>query len=217
MEDRGSQLITVIVLFFVLSWLTVILRCYVRARVKVFFGADDVLALLSLFVFTATCSVFIVGVQAAIGKHFTEVSLESYLTGIKMFYIAELLYIALTALVKLSISVTLLRIAVEPAQIYALYSIMTITILFTVLYFFFILFGCRPLSFTWKQILGGTNGSCFPPSLIISVSYGHSILLCLVDLTLAILPIFLVWNMKLNRHSKLSVALILAFGSMYAS
>lgn len=41
MEDRSQQVLAVAILFFILSWLTVLLRIYVRAGMLKSFGLDD--------------------------------------------------------------------------------------------------------------------------------------------------------------------------------
>lgn len=47
MEDRSGQVLAVNILFFVLSWLTVSLRVYVRAGMLKSFGIDDWLMVVS--------------------------------------------------------------------------------------------------------------------------------------------------------------------------
>lgn len=41
MEDRGPQLAVVVILFLVVTWLIVALRCLVRVRMIKSFGLDD--------------------------------------------------------------------------------------------------------------------------------------------------------------------------------
>jgi hypothetical protein len=44
-------------------------------------------------------------------------------------------------------------------------------------------------------------------------TYAHGVLSAIVDWTLGTLPIFIVWNLKLNIRGKVSVAMILALGA----
>jgi hypothetical protein len=48
MDDRRSEIKVVIVVFLMLSWIGVSLRCYTRIVVKANFGADDVFAICAL-------------------------------------------------------------------------------------------------------------------------------------------------------------------------
>lgn len=47
-EDRGPQVAAVAILFLILSWIFVSLRCYVRAIMMKNFGTDDWLAVATL-------------------------------------------------------------------------------------------------------------------------------------------------------------------------
>jgi hypothetical protein len=48
MEDRHNEVLTVAALFFVLTWLTVGLRCYVRGIMMSTWGIDDYYMLAAL-------------------------------------------------------------------------------------------------------------------------------------------------------------------------
>jgi hypothetical protein len=41
MDDRHNEVLAIATLFFILSWLTVTLRCYVRGVLTSTWGADD--------------------------------------------------------------------------------------------------------------------------------------------------------------------------------
>ena len=48
MEDRGPEIVAVVIAFLVLTWVAVALRCYVRIRLKPPFRASDFLSVASL-------------------------------------------------------------------------------------------------------------------------------------------------------------------------
>ena len=52
------------------------------------------------------------------------------------------------------------------------------------------------------------------PKIIVDAFYGYSAISCLADWILGIIPVFLVWNLQMNKRTKLSVAAILAVGAM---
>lgn len=52
---------------------------------------------------------------------------------------------------------------------------------------------------------------------MVGATYAHGVVMCLGDLSLAILPVVLVSNLHLSRQTKASVAILLALGSMYVS
>jgi hypothetical protein len=73
-------------------------------------------------------------------------------------------------------------------------------------------FQCDPISSFWMRILG-EPGTCIAGSVVADLAYCHAALICVADWTLAILPIFLVWNLNMNSRTKISVAVILGLGS----
>ncbi|KAL5349218.1 hypothetical protein ACLOAV_005506 [Pseudogymnoascus australis] len=180
-DGRSQQILAVSISFLVPSWVLVLLRCYVRIWVKRFFGADDYLAVASLY-----------------------------------FFLAELAYVVSTLLIKLSICVFLLRIAISRYQILILRALSIIQLIFGIFFFFFLLFQCSPISYFWERLhaAGHPGGGSCHTRAVIKAAYAHAANVCLGDLTLAILPLFIVWNMTLHRRTKISVAVLLAFGSI---
>lgn len=61
---------------------------------------------------------------------------------------------------------------------------------FSVFYFFLILFQCHPVSYFWAQY-SGEKGSCVNPVVIADSTYAHSAVSVAADWTLGILPIFI--------------------------
>ena len=116
-------------------------------------------------------------------------------------------------LLKFSIGVFLMRIAVNPIQIYIIWVVMSVVGVFSIFYFFLIIFQCHPVAYFWAQY-SGLKGSCVNPSVIADSTYAHSAVSCFADWTLGTLPIFMVWDLAMNPRTKLSVAMILAFGAM---
>jgi hypothetical protein len=51
----------------------------------------------------------------------------------------------------------------------------------------------------------------------VNATYAYSAISCWVDWTLAIVPVFIVWNLQMNIRTKISVAMILALGAMFVS
>jgi hypothetical protein len=48
MEDRQVELLSVLIVFVALSWITVALRCYGRIYISKVFGSDDVFIIITL-------------------------------------------------------------------------------------------------------------------------------------------------------------------------
>jgi hypothetical protein len=76
---------------------------------------------------------------------------------------------------------------------------------------------CQPVDYLWEQLHPNVKGHCRPAKYMINATYAHGVVMFLGDLSLAILPVVLVANLHLSRHTKASVAILLALGSMYVS
>lgn len=114
---------------------------------------------------------------------------------------------------KFSIGIFLLRIAVSRTHRIIIWAVIIVTEVYSVFFFLLFLLQCRPSAYFWTQYTGG-KGSCLNPNVIVNAFYGYSAISCLADWVLGIIPVFLVWNLQMNRRTKISVAAILAVGAM---
>ncbi|KAF4628501.1 hypothetical protein G7Y89_g9653 [Cudoniella acicularis] len=212
-ENRGPQVEAVAILFLTLSWVFVSLRCYVRSVIMKSFGADDWLAAAALVLFSLYCTFVLLGVRYGTGQHLDNLPKEDIPIAVKWWWCCELAYVSSTTVIKASIGIFLMRICVKRMQIIAIWVTMGVVILFSVFYFFLIVFQCRPSTYFWTQYKGA-SGSCVDPSVITSSTYAHSTISAVADWTLGILPIFLVWDLAMNPRTKVSVGLILGLGAI---
>jgi len=120
------------------------------------------------------------------------------------------MYTVTMCLLKFSICLFLLRIASKNWHRYVLYTIMAVTLVFSLFFGPFLLFECHPVQNFWTL----TQDHCLPERVMINVTIGHSALMALGDWACGILPIFLVWNIQMNKRMKITVALILMIGAL---
>ena len=132
-------------------------------------------------------------------------------TGLKYIFVSELLYVLTTAVAKIAIGVYFLRLASKKYQIRIIYTTMVSVMVFSTMYFFFLLFQCSPISFLWTQYEDGT-GTCLGSHVIANVAYAHAAVSAVTDWSFGILPVFFVWKMKMTPRTKLSVILVLSLG-----
>jgi hypothetical protein len=50
---------------------------------------------------------------------------------------------------------------------------------------------------------------------LLGIAYMYSVSAALSDLTIGILPVFLMWNLQMNKRLKIALAGILGIGSMF--
>jgi hypothetical protein len=125
----------------------------------------------------------------------------------------EPVYVLSNMALKFSIGIFLLRIAVSRTHKIIIWTAVAAVELYGVFYFFLFVLQCRPSAYFWTQYTGG-KGSCIDPKITVDATYAYSAISCVVDWTLGIIPVFLVWNLQMNPRTKISVAMILAVGAM---
>lgn len=98
-----------------------------------------------------------------------------------------------------------------------LWSLLIILTVVTVVCVFCVIFKCRPISYTWTQIIGKGHGKCLPNSVSIGVGYTQTGLSVVADVILGLLPIHLLKDVNMDRRTKISTIILLSLGSLYVS
>jgi hypothetical protein len=114
--------------------------------------------------------------------------------------------------VKISIGFFLLRVAVVRIQRQIIYAVVFLTAITGVVFLFVTAFQCSPISYFWNR---SQPGHCLRMDVIIGLTYFFSSINALCDFTFGLLPVFLVWNLKINKKEKLALVPILGMGAVY--
>jgi len=199
----------VVGLFLGLGWIFFLCRLYVRTSITKNFGVDDLLLVAAAALFTTTGVCIIFGVKYGLGKHHSETEPEVYAQGMKFSYLSELFYILTTLFIRLSISMSLIRISVIATYKIIIYSIIAVVIVFSIAYFFILVFQCSPVDLFWRQFNDGRLGTCVNVDLVEGSTITHSVISFVADWVLGLLPISLIWNLRLKLTTKISLAAIL--------
>lgn len=211
--DRGPQLEAAIILFLCLSWVTVILRCYVRIRIIRCFAIDDYLTLITLCLFTIYGGLVLRGVYWGSGRHMKDLTIRQQWNAMQIWYFGELFYVISTTFLRLAAGYFLLRVALRKTHRYIIHFCNTVNLLFNIYFFFFTMFQCDPIDYWWTRVDGIHTGKCLSQASADS-TYAQSALSALIDWTYGILPIFMVWDLNMNRKKKLLVAMVLSLAAL---
>lgn len=82
-------------------------------------------------------------------------------------------------------------------------------------FFFFTIFECSPVSYFWNQIQPTSKGKCVNPDILIGIAYLYSVGAAITDLTIGLLPVALIWNLRMNRRTKGAIVGILGIGCVF--
>ncbi|TGO38717.1 hypothetical protein BHYA_0069g00370 [Botrytis hyacinthi] len=210
MEGRQIQIVTLVTIGLFFSWLSVGLRCYTRIIVSRTFGSDDYWILLGLVAYTAVSIFTYLDVHYGIGVHAAQLNYDQLTNAAKYQVFVELGYILCTAIIKTSVGLLLLRItSVKTFYKYVVWISLAIIWIWTIVTFVISCVQCRPLKASWDPL---TPGVCLEPRIIANFAYAISAETIFFDWLFALLPIPMLWNIKMSLRLKFSIMVILSLG-----
>ncbi|KAK4232217.1 integral membrane protein [Podospora fimiseda] len=210
-DPRGVRLFVLTISFLVLVWLFISLRGLVKSMTVKKLSLDDWLMLAAVLLYTTHSTIALWGITYS-----SQEGEEDFLRGeniaLHSWFLGEVLYGPLSALIRSSIAVFLLRIATDKTHRRIIHACLGVTWIMTVVYFFLVLFQCSPPSYFYTQVLDPGSGQCLNKDRVPRATIAHSIICAVVDLVLAFLPVAILWNVKLNKRTKIGVATLLSMG-----
>ncbi|KAF8860571.1 hypothetical protein BDZ45DRAFT_724503 [Acephala macrosclerotiorum] len=209
-DYNGNQLVTVAAIFLTLTYIAVLLRCYVRIRITNAFQLDDWLMVISQVVFTFSCSCILRGVHYGIGRHNGALSIPNQIESLKYQAFATLSYIANMMFIKLSIAIFLLRIAIQRPYIWILRISMVVVAIWSIAIFIYELFQCIPIAAQWDFTI--KNAKCESGNSFAAAAYSISVMTIVTDWLYALLPIPMIWKVQMSLQAKTTVVFILSLG-----
>ncbi|KAK3488836.1 uncharacterized protein B0T23DRAFT_321132 [Neurospora hispaniola] len=133
--------------------------------------------------------------------------------GLFWFFMFEVFYCVNIIPVKLSISLALIRIAENrKGFIYVQYGVMTMFTIMNMIAGFYIIFQCNPVSAAWDTDAIQDGAKCNPAEYLADIYYATTAVNIFTDWVTAFMPIPLLWNVQLNRNTKISVICVLGLG-----
>ncbi|CAN8105333.1 unnamed protein product [Discula destructiva] len=206
----GVPLLHTTIALLILSWATVAGRLSVRRWLKPeAMGLDDYMMCAGLVVYTVTCSLVIACCFYGAGQFSEDLTDATVMQGTKIFYIAEFFYASCTVPVKASICICLVRIADARRRfVWSLYALVALQTGTTLIFVITIANICHPVTAMW----GETGGIC-DANLNSHIGFYFSAVSIVTDLSLAVLPAFLLWPIQMKRRLKASVAVLLGLGA----
>ncbi|KAG9651272.1 integral membrane protein, partial [Aureobasidium melanogenum] len=212
-DDLRPQVMGVMITFWILTWVIVSLRIYVRAFMIKSFGKDDVAMIVTLLLFTGYLSCQAGAVTHGVGRHRKDIPEKDLPVGFASWMFAEVFYTASASFLKVAVGLFLERITQNKVHILIIRVMMAATMLIGTIYLFVALFQCTPISFYW-DFSSNAKGHCISPMVLVVISYVASVLNGAADFFFGILPIFIVKDLNMKRNTKIVVAGILGFAAI---
>lgn len=211
LNGRSLQIFVVTLIFLIISFISVCLRCFVRLKLVRAFGWDDGLMVfaMALNILFATCGM--AGATYGMGQKFESIDLTHIDIALFWWWLGQCSYVLTCCVAKISIAMGVLRLTVKGFYSIILWAVIAVTIVVGLLFWFMLTLQCHPVSHFWHR---DRPGHCLPVNTIIDVAYLYSVTATVCDFALSIVPIFLIWSLQMNRRSKIALAGILAMGGI---
>ncbi|KAL7802365.1 hypothetical protein V8C44DRAFT_353411 [Trichoderma aethiopicum] len=202
-ENRGPQLLAVILTLLVFAFTATLLRCYVRIKLVKAFGLDDYLMVAALVSFILFCAVAIMGIHYGTGRHYWDIEQQQDIQeALKYWYFCYIWYCVTMIASKISIGYFLLRITVERIHTWIISAVMLLTVVTGIVFFFVTMLQCAPISYFWNK---NQHGSCINIDVIIAITYLYSAFSVVCDFTFALLPVVLIMQLQMNSRTKIAL------------
>ncbi|KXT15563.1 hypothetical protein AC579_6539 [Pseudocercospora musae] len=209
-EDNAPNVAATIIVLTTISLVVYPMRVYTRVKGNAW-GWDDWSMTVALIPYAALSVFCLGGSFLGIGVHKWKLTAAQNETGMMWFFFFECFYCLAIIPIKLSISFMLMRVAgPKKNYIYALWTMSSLFIIMNLISFFYIVFRCNPVSYAWNTNQPG--GSCLPSTDLADIYYADTAVNIITDWFCALLPIPLLWDLKLNTNSKISVGFLLSLG-----
>ncbi|PYH91745.1 hypothetical protein BO71DRAFT_39935 [Aspergillus ellipticus CBS 707.79] len=211
--DAAPSVAGSVIMLTCLALITYGLRVYCRVTRKSWSVEDWIMtvALMPFAVLVAGCAG---GAFNGIGIHQWRFKVpgqeQYYISGQKFFLIFEVGYCSAIIPIKLSISWMLIRVAERrKAYLYGQYLVISMFAVMNVIALIFILINCIPVNAAWDT---NVKGHCQPSYVLADVYYACTAVNILTDWVTAIMPVPLLWNVQINRNTKISIVGLMGLG-----
>lgn len=211
MTDKRSQLeLGIMLTLYILACISLALRIYVRVKMLRVFGVDDWLMSFAMAFFTVYVVILLIGIHHQMDRHIQDIDPSNIPIALKIEFLSGLIYAITTPLLKASIGTLLLRFVRRKLYVYIIWLGITLSLAGSLWTFFELVLFCTPPSHFWDPTVSGT---CKSSSVLSRAVLGQNTINFITDIVFGILPAFVVYELKMNRNTKVSLAVILLLGN----
>ncbi|RYP42395.1 hypothetical protein DL767_000317 [Monosporascus sp. MG133] len=213
-DYNGRALVDTAIVMLCLSWFSVSLRGYVRGILVKPLRVDDWILGLAQLNFTVSSSFILRGDHYGLGRYNQSLSQYREIQALKYQALATATYVLNMWLIKLSVGIFLLRIAVERRYRYTLYISMIIVSIMSFAIFIWDIFQCKPVEAQWDYTIldHDPEAHCVSADAVVNAAYALSAQNIVSDWLYALLPMAMIWKVQMTTEEKLYVTLVLGLG-----
>ncbi|KAL2839307.1 hypothetical protein BJX68DRAFT_247884 [Aspergillus pseudodeflectus] len=199
------------VICLVVVTIVVALRFLVKARLRKPLELEDWTTILGWVLFVGFCANMIILGNYGGGYHAWDVSESDMINFQKASYAVTLVYVPMVFVIKVALLAVVLRIfAVDRQKVMLVYGTIVVLLLYYIPALFIKIFFCKPISAYWYGV-EATNGTCLDQRKVIIADATISMI---SDFWILVLPIPMLWSLKMTLNKKLRVIGILGAGGL---
>ncbi|KAJ4288498.1 hypothetical protein N0V90_011734 [Kalmusia sp. IMI 367209] len=128
--------------------------------------------------------------------------------------LSELFYVLTTTFLKISLGLFFLRLLTQPWQTRLFQTVLVISAVYGIFYFFATIFVCGNPANLADSLIGARSKHCAPSSFVLGTGYIYGIVNVAADWTFTLIPIVILLDSKMDRRSKISVSIVMAFAAI---
>ncbi|KAL4744850.1 hypothetical protein BDW72DRAFT_208685 [Aspergillus terricola var. indicus] len=199
------------VICLVVATIVVGLRFLVKARLRKALELEDYATILGWVLFVGFCVNMIILGNYGGGHHAWDVSKSDMISFQKASYAVTLVYVPMVFVIKVALLAVMLRIfAPDRHKVIIVYVTIIVLLLYYIPALFIKVFFCKPISTYWfgAEVTGGT---CLDQRKVIIADATISMI---SDFWILVLPIPMLWSLKMSLSKKLRVVGILGAGGL---
>ncbi|PUU77745.1 hypothetical protein B9Z19DRAFT_1085572 [Tuber borchii] len=191
----------------------VIARMYSRGIIMRFVGGDDYCILCAMATAIALTVLLCKSAEYGAGRHISDIPKDDILRLIKMGYSMQILYVVVMTFTKASLLLLLLRLVKNRRMLVVVWPIFGFMCTFAMVSFWASVFHCTPPPYVWKGVdrAGTHKVSC---GNFKALQYWVPAGSILTDIILWLLPLRLIYPLRLPRAQKIVLYMVFILGAM---
>ncbi|KAI0123213.1 hypothetical protein BJ170DRAFT_103775 [Xylariales sp. AK1849] len=212
--DQSGTVVAVCAFFLPVCTLVTGLRLWVRWKNDCL-GIDDYTFFAGLILWIVSTTFAILACWNGLGAHVGRYTPEQGIIALRWYCFFQDFYIWSNIPIKSSLCLTLIRISNQTWISYVLYFIIFVVSSSSIGTNIYLQTNCTPFDARWNHTLPGAT--CRSATGTVELAIIFSAINIIVDWTVALLPVFILWRVQMPRKQKLSAMAILACGIFASS
>ncbi|KAI0096316.1 hypothetical protein F4776DRAFT_651703 [Hypoxylon sp. NC0597] len=211
-KNLGPSVVAIAWTFALLSTAVVSGRFYVRLRILRRLTVDDCIVAITFLLAIGNSIFLTIAVAWGLGQHVDVLApqLDSTMYTIKWVYLCEFFGILSPGFGRISYAFLLLGLTPpSKTQQRFLWAIIWVQLIVDIGIIIISFAQCQPLYGYWDS---NAEANCWPPHVQLYAGYFQGSVCSLVDLILAVFPVSLFWNLKMETKQKLSLSCMMGLG-----